>query len=47
MMQMYGKSVLSILFTHLCKTLLAVILEVFGVDIDVILVDSVRLGKLR
>lgn len=43
----YGESVLCPLFSHLCKTLLAVILEVFGVDIDVILVDSVRLGKLR
>ncbi len=32
---------------HLCEALLAVILEVFGVDVDVILVDSVRLGKPR
>lgn len=31
---------------HLCKALLTVILKMFRVDIDVILVDSVRLGKL-
>lgn len=31
---------------HLCKALLAVIFEVFRVDVDVVSVDAVRLREL-